>query len=345
MPLNNDAIESSLSASRPGEITKDSVKKAEIICAGRVQAVHHETAGTVCVAEQSIAGNWQMAVFVIDHLIKGEVASKSIRVRYFVPHDSTWRIYFDVIPEERRCLLFLVSIAERKSTYALVNRTGSVIPLSPNFPDCIQSSAAQSEHLKMELLEAIATREASIAIPALRSLIRIGLTDDEVMEILKTVSTVEDKAVSGTALAMRISLMDKTALPQAQTFVESGTCPESQCKEIETALRQLTASHFFPDLQKILQSSSVFLRRGASYALRHVDIDAVVPVLISTLGDTDQEARYNAVAGLARFTSKAGKWFPSYPVFINNQTFYISLWKNWWEAEGKNKYGKNEKNN
>lgn len=77
-----------------------------------------------------------------------------------------------------------------------------------------------------------------------------------------------------------------------------------------------------------------------SYALRHVDIDAVVPALISALDDADQEVRYNAVAGLASFTSKTGEWFPAYPVFIKNQTFYIGLWKNWWETRGKNRMGK-----
>lgn len=332
MPLDNDSIEASLSAGRPGEITKDSVQQAEIICAGIVQAVHLDGSGTVSVVGQSIAGNWQVADFVIDHLLKGKVASDRIRVQYFVPCDSMRGVYFDAIPEGRRCLLFLVPMAERKSTYVLVNRTGAMILLSPDRPVGIDR-ATQSERLKSELLGAIALKESWIAVAALRSLVQIGLTDVEVIEILKEVSRRDDKAVAGTALAMRISLMDETSLAPARTLVESGICPESQCKEIEAALRQLTASHFFTDLQKMLKSPSEFLRRGASYALRHFDTDAVVPALISALGDADQEVRYNAVAGLAHLTSKTGEWFPAYSVFIKDQTFYISLWKNWWENQ------------
>jgi len=345
MPLESlphDSVEASLSAGRTGEITKDSMQRAEIICAGRVQAVHYEGDGTVSVAGQPIAGNWQVADFVIDHLIKGETAAKRIRVRYFVPRDSMRGIHFDVLPEERRCLLFLVLMAGQESTYALVNRTASVIPLSSNLPYGVEASAAQSEHLKRELLEAIATEETWIAVAALRSLVQIGLADDKVIEILKAASTGEDKAIAGTALAMRISLMDKTALPQSRAFMESGARPESQCKEIGAALRQLTAPHFFSDLQQMIQSPAVLLRRGASYALRYADSDAMVPAFISALEDTDQEVRYNAVAGLASFTSKTGKWFPAYPVFIKNQATYIDLWKNWWETEGKTRYGKVE---
>jgi hypothetical protein len=336
----NNFIEASLSAGRPGEITKDLLQRTEVICAGRVQAVHHEEEGTVNVAGQSITGNWQVADFVIDHLIKGEMAAKRIQVRYFVPRDSVRGIHFDVLPEERRCILFLVPMAEQESTYALVNRTASVIPLSSNLPYGVEANAVQSEHIKRELLEAIATEEIWIAVAALRSLAQIGLTDDEVIGILKTALTGEDKAVTGTVLAMRISLMDKTALPQARVFVESGVCPETQYKEIGAALRQLTAPHFFLDLQKMLQSPSVFLRRGASYALRYADSGVVVPIFISVLEDKDQEVRYNAVAGLASFTSKTGKWFPAYSAFIKNESFYVELWRNWWETEGENRYEK-----
>jgi hypothetical protein len=327
-----DSAEAALDAGPIGEIAKTSVERAKVICAGEVQAVHQEEREMVCVAGLSIVGNWQVADFFIDHLIKGEVTSRKIRVRFFVPRDSMQGVYFDAIPKGKRCLLFLIPMAERKSTYVLVNRTGAMILLSPDRPIGIDR-ATQSEHLKSELLGAIAMKESWIAVAALRSSVQIDLTDVDVIRILKEVSKRDDKAVAGTALAMRISRMDKTSLAPARALVESGICPESQCKEIEAALRQLTASHFFTDLQKILQSPSEFLRRGASYALRHFDTDAVVPALISALGDADQEVRYNAVAGLAHLTSKTGEWFPAYSVFIKHQTFYISLWKNWWENQ------------
>jgi hypothetical protein len=332
-------IEAALGAGPIGEISKNSVERAKIICAGKVRTVQQVESDTVSVTGLAIDGNWQEADFFIDHLIKGDVTSAHVMVRFFVPCDSMQGIYFEAVPEGRRCLLFLVPRVDHENTYVLLNRTGSVVVLAPEPPVGI-GHAAQTERLKSELLGAAAAEETWIAVPALRSLLRIGLTDIEVIEILKEASMKDDRAVAGTALALRICLMDKTSLNFAKTFVESGKCPESQCKEIEAALRLLTAPHFFTDLQDMFRSPSVFLRRGASYALRCIDNDAVVPIFISALRDEDQEVRYNAVAGLASFTSKTGQWFPAYPVFIKNQTYYISRWEKWWETEGKDMHGK-----
>lgn len=103
--LHQDSAGAVLGAGPIGGIAKTSVERAKVICAGEVQAVHQEEREMVSVAGLLIVGNWQVADFFIDHLIKGEVTSRKIRVRFFVPRDSMQGVYF-LMPSPKESAAF-----------------------------------------------------------------------------------------------------------------------------------------------------------------------------------------------------------------------------------------------
>jgi hypothetical protein len=83
-----------------------------------------------------------------------------------------------------------------------------------------------------------------------------------------------------------------------------------------------------PELQLLLASDDVQLRRAGAEALWHSAARSSVPALIKALDDSDQDIRYFAVRGLAEVTGKQ-EWGPTTNVFKDNEHHYLSQWKKW----------------
>ena len=83
-----------------------------------------------------------------------------------------------------------------------------------------------------------------------------------------------------------------------------------------------------PDLEELLEVSSVSIRRGAAGALRGTGSPQAVKGLVKALEDTDSEVRYWAVSGLAEIINK-GEGRPSAERFKSCESDYISNWKEW----------------
>jgi len=309
-------------------ISKESLVAADAIYAGRVRAIRGGGAGATTVGNTEIQGEWKAAEFVIDHVIKGPVAP-AVTIEFFAADRLLRGVFLASIPMDKRCLLLL---SRSGNQYRLLDPSTPVLLLAPAPLAGLDEKATESERLQAELLAATGSEEDAVVAQAVKCVAALGLADAQVITALKRLSEHEKPAIVGTALAARIQLGDATAVGPAQGLVESGGCPEGQCRQIVAALRTLTAPEYVEELRKLLTSKSVVLRRSASYALRESEAGDLLPILARALEDTDQEVQYNAIMGMARRASGDGELAPAYSMFLEDPERHVENWRRWWDA-------------
>lgn len=95
--------------------------------------------------------------------------------------------------------------------------------------------------------------------------------------------------------------------------------------DISFGLRDTKA---IPSITQLLSSSDPEVRRAVASSLMHMESPEAVTSLKSLLDDSDFEARYYAVVGLARVTSQTD-WSPGMEQFRTNESKYLEHWRNW----------------
>ena len=90
-----------------------------------------------------------------------------------------------------------------------------------------------------------------------------------------------------------------------------------------------------PRLHLLLKHEDDFLRANVAASLRNIQSSSSIPYFVDGLEDRNRKVRYHCMMGLAKFFKKYVRCAPSYDKFLENESKYISLWKDWWEKEGK----------
>ena len=83
-----------------------------------------------------------------------------------------------------------------------------------------------------------------------------------------------------------------------------------------------------PALARLLAARDVDTRRAVAFALRNTASRTALIPLVSALKDSDFQARYYAVIGLAEITGDS-EWRPSQEDFKANEARYLQYWKSW----------------
>jgi len=97
-------------------------------------------------------------------------------------------------------------------------------------------------------------------------------------------------------------------------------------------------------LHRFTLSSNSWLRQNAAYAVRQLHDPSSVFYLIGLIDDPSQETRMQAMRGLQELLkpgAEASGWIPGTPLNGREVTEQevIARWRDWWQAEGKSKYG------
>jgi len=79
-------------------------------------------------------------------------------------------------------------------------------------------------------------------------------------------------------------------------------------------------------LEELLGSSSVYMRRGVTFAFMRMKSPDAVNGLRNALGDSDFQVRYDAVVGLAEIIGETA-WRPSARDFRSDEIKYLSHWR------------------
>lgn len=148
-----------------------------------------------------------------------------------------------------------------------------------------------------------------------------------------------------TRLAAHVALLhlhDYTNLAEATSLMETsaGNPRLVQLQDrMSLYISEIRDSKAVPILKHLASSESDWVREAAVHALREMQSREAVPIFISALDDRVQLIRYDAVLALATI-EKNWELAPSVDTFNANEERYISAWRLWWKAEGKQKYDK-----
>jgi len=83
-----------------------------------------------------------------------------------------------------------------------------------------------------------------------------------------------------------------------------------------------------PTLGELLVSPDAEVRRAVASSLMHIRSPEAINLMISVLDDSDFEARYYAVVGLAETTDQM-HWRPNMDHFRGDESKYLKHWRDW----------------
>jgi hypothetical protein len=93
----------------------------------------------------------------------------------------------------------------------------------------------------------------------------------------------------------------------------------------------LSDPKYVPELEELLLSPSVYMRRGASGSLRLTKSQAAIRGLLRAIDDSDFEVRYFAARGLAEITDQK-KWIANELEFKAAEAEFKNHWRDWARA-------------
>lgn len=170
----------------------------------------------------------------------------------------------------------------------------------------------------------------------------LGLGAREAADRLVALAASDDPQVAGDGLWGLLGFQDARAFPAAADFLlqdPPGTV--RQWIGLLVAVGGLTDPALAGDVLPLLAGSNVQVRQAALSALRTMHLPEMAPVLATALStDPELANRYIAMMGVHEITAKSGPdWAPSWPIFLESPSIYLDRWMNWWETEGKARYG------
>ena len=329
-----ESVQASLSAGNGTQLPTNVLHAADAIYAGKAQDINVVSSGTLSLnGGARLEGSWKLATFSVDHVIKGR-AAEIVVVKFFVPNmaKALRSVFLEAVPKQKRCMVFLTADGEGGG-YALLD-AAPVIFLAQEPPSSVRTEEdTEIDGLRSELLAAAKSGNLPIALQAIKMLPQLGLAADQnTRNVLEKLSSHVESDIAGAALAVRVHSGDTHAISEAVRFAESEVCSVGQRMAIAAALRDSTSAVCVSQLINVMKSENVQLRRAASYALRHSQMDSasIMPLLAGYLGDADLEVQYNALMGMAMIEGAVGELAPSYTEFCKAPQRYVSKWEDWW---------------
>jgi hypothetical protein len=118
-----------------------------------------------------------------------------------------------------------------------------------------------------------------------------------------------------------------------------GSAEPLALSNIANRLTDFRDTESLPWIKNLAESRFVSIRTGAMRSLRARKDLRTVDVLVARLDDSDPTIQYLAVIALAETLNKYdGDYAPSMYLFDKRRAFYTTLWKQWWEDEGRSVY-------
>jgi hypothetical protein len=296
-------------------------EQSALIVLGEIVSVQRGVrASTVEVNNRTVSARVDQAVFRTDQVLKGSPPSVSFTFEFLTPDESLgWRIppegaygiYF--FRGDRETLQFTsvyepgipvpqgIGVRGETALDRVVNTLGAVVSM--------QGGSMES---KTQAVWYLTFSKSAASTQVLRSVL-----DDPDPEL--RVSAVLALILRDDGSALRVV--------KAMFMEDMQGLPPRTVEGIGNAIGgHFSDSALIPDLQELLRSTSVHIRRGAASAIWHSGASGAEKALLGILEDPDFEVRYYGVIGLAdAFGNK--DWLPSREEFKAQETKYLSYWK------------------
>jgi HEAT repeat protein len=182
-----------------------------------------------------------------------------------------------------------------------------------------------------EGLEAVLSSRGS-SLSDINEILQIGYalpTTAALLQSLRAGAESEDPYIRRALQRELIVRGDISQLPAVVNFLTSGTATGGEEYPLLYAIAsRLNDKRAVPMISPLLRSSDPAKRSAGLQALWHIADAQAIPVLVDHLGDTDDDACYYAVRGLAEITHQ-NPWGPSPAEFQEHESKYIDHWRAW----------------
>jgi len=200
--------------------------------------------------------------------------------------------------------------------------------------------------LEADLIAGLESSDRSSLLNTLRLLQALDKLSLDSLSVLKHFLVGKDPEIALAIHAVLIQSGDPEEVAQFAAFEEkirSGDFmrfisfgSSMRLSSIGSALNQVRSAQALPSLVQLADSPVTSIRIGSLEAIRALKNTKSIPTLIKHLDDADSWARYIAVISLSEITKKNN--MPFMGIFEKDELKYISVWKTWWEEEGRALY-------
>lgn len=331
--------------------TEEILNEADVVCKGTSQT----SMETFSKESTRLPNGYAEAIFEVEYCFKGTLPSSRVTVHLPLDPQGLPEAYIDL---SLGSLVLFLRVREDgslvphpaigpQSTYPVSSK-----PVSPPevglFAAELDDEGAKS---RMWLWQEFRQAVVDTSIPpqwrrdCIKPLVDLAVSDTELRAILVRLSADENDEIMAAALSARIRHQDVEALDSASELLNTSTLGENIERGLASAMRDVRAVECINRLAVATQSEKDYVAEGASYALRHIDSDQVVPILVGALDSPNLKVAYNAMMGLYRLeksdknvTLPGSDYAPGVDIFLSSPTSYLNNWRNWWTKTGRVKY-------
>lgn len=205
----------------------------------------------------------------------------------------------------------------------------------------IQSTGSGIEKLQDALTETATRADNDDGLRALQILEGFDSLSEHTVQTMKTLVGTRNSEIAFTALGVMLTTKSPASLSALATYLRTyqGKEPSWGIVTMNSRLAQFNDPKALPVAQELARSNYPPIREGAVRALRSMKDTRAVPSFVERLDDADNTIRYLAVISLAETLAKFdGDYAPTMYLFDRNPGYYASLWKQWWQDEGKYRF-------
>jgi len=314
------------------ELTRSAIKESDLIAAGTMRKI--ALRGAVETRQDGIMrtkGRVVQSFVEIDRVFKGPEV-RHVTVEFFLPEPPELPQYEGIAPPGGRCLLILSRKKDTEDVYVPRSVHDPALLLAPAPPPAPGPNATIQERLRDEVLAAIRPDAADHTCRVLRNLIFLRSRSEAVMRKLEELSKHKPPTIAASALAARLALGDGTVMTRLLALGEAGTLRGVQYMDFSLACDTLTSPEDIPTVSVMLSAGSPRFRRSGTYLLREMKDPRAAPLLGRALQDEDRMVQYHALMGLSRHARGMHGWAPGAALFEKDPDYYVSRWRQWWEA-------------
>lgn len=322
---------------------QDLLSKSDFICKGEVLQVDKIGESEERASDDNrLLGkiNTKVAMVGIDRILKGNETEKTIKVEFE-------EVFAGVIlsrmmlKKGEYVLLFLKREGEQyRLTFKYYGKFRAKIPVSRKELKIKAEGSNPSALVQQELLNSLRDEGSNIVLPSLIGM--EGLKSKASIMHIENLLDSNDLAVKGQALSTLINIGSIDHIAEAISYIDEQPTTKKRGwykTKIIYALENIRDANALPQLHTLLKHQNALVRREIARSLRSIKDRSSIPFLVDGLDDSYVKVRYQCMMGLAKILEKYGDFAPAYKIFLEDESKPISLWKAWWQKEGRERFG------
>lgn len=306
-------------------------RQATLIVVGSVTNIQDLGTTAIPINGKPVEVLLELATVQVDRTLKGNYNNGNILVEFYQPKDVN--IDLDELSTTQYGMFFLKE--NKQARYSLVDPHWSFIPGVSTAP---ARQTTDQDRVIAEIANVI--RYSNIPINDRKyaiNILQVMLQRSNIPAASAALMSIMSDRNSPLRFYAAVALLESNNISALNMVADamlkkSPEITEDLCLALSDILnRSVTDSAAIPMLTQLLVVSNVEVRRGASNALRNTaSKDAIEPLALIALNDSDGIVRYNAVIGLSEIT-KQDEWGPSLREFQAkaNQQKYLDYWRKW----------------